>query len=50
MQGMFDGMAEGLVMMAIGIAAVCFSLGALAVWLLPKFWAWLAPIIHAATA
>ena len=50
MQGMFDGMAEGLAMIAIGIAVACFALGALAVWLLPKFWHWLVPIIHAATA
>lgn len=47
---MFDSMWEGMVL-ALGLILVAaFALGALAMWLLPKLWHWLMPIIHAATA
>ena len=32
------------------IAAAAFGIGALAMWLIPKLWHWLVPIIHRATA
>lgn len=35
--------------MLIGIAVICFALGALCVWGLPLLWHWLKPIIHGLT-
>lgn len=42
------GEAFGAILLLLVGAA--FALGALAMWLLPKLWHWLMPIIHAWTA
>ena len=48
--GFADGIGEALVTVIIAIALVAFGLGMFLMWVLPKLWHWLAPIIHHATA
>jgi hypothetical protein len=48
--GFADGIGAALALWVVILIAAAFGLGALAMWGLPKLWAWLLPIIHAATA
>jgi hypothetical protein len=47
---MVSGIGDGIMAMMIFIAIICLAIGGLAVWLLPKAWMWLKPIIHTMTA
>jgi hypothetical protein len=41
----FDGIWEGMVAVFFAACILCAALGALAMWLLPKVWAWFKPIL-----
>jgi hypothetical protein len=47
---MFDDFGQQLVVFFIFVIVVAMSVGGAAVWLLPKLWHWLKPIIHNFTA
>lgn len=44
------GLEQAVMGMVIMFAVVGFVLGGFVFWLLPKIWAWLKPLIHAATS
>ena len=44
-----NALAEGLVGLLIVMLVAAAAVGGLAVWLLPKLWDWLKPIIHSFT-
>lgn len=41
--------ADAVVFSAVALIGGAFAAGGLAVWLLPKLWHWLKPIIHQVT-
>lgn len=47
---MFDEIFDSLAAFFITAIVVAFMLGGVSVWLLPKLWHWLKPIIHNFTA
>lgn len=47
---MMEDLLGGLLATIAAVAVVFFCLGALAVWGLPKAWAWFVPWLHAITA
>lgn len=50
LRGYVEGMVATVQLFIAALALVSFAAGALAMWGLPKLWAWLMPIIHMATA
>ena len=48
--GFGEQIAKSLMTALIGAVIAAFALGVLAIYGLPKLWAWLMPIIHAATS
>jgi len=49
-KGFGNAIAESVAVTLIFLLALVFGLGMLTMWGMPKLWAWLMPIIHAATA
>lgn len=50
MDNIGKGIGDAMMGAFLVVAVVCFAGGAALVWLAPKVWAWLKPIIHAFTA
>lgn len=47
---MIGDVGKGITILIAFIATVAASLGALAVWGIPKLWMWVKPLLHAWTA
>ncbi len=45
-----EAIGRAIAAQMLALIAGAFVLGGLLVWLLPKLWAWLKPLIHAATS
>lgn len=45
-----EGIAWAFGRFIVALAVIAFGLGALAVWGLPKLWAWIKPWIHQVTS
>jgi hypothetical protein len=45
-----DAIAWAMGRFIVGLFVAAFTLGALAVWAIPKLWRWIKPFIHQVTA
>lgn len=48
--GFAERIARDAAPFVIGVIGLAFALGALAMWGLPKLWAWLKPLLHGLTS